>query len=295
MISSSDQVCGPAATRARRADAATTTRRRPIPPEAARADVLKNGEGHDQGAVGERRTELCEEFEREVVGRVPKDVPKVTWTVEDVVPVVGGPPVVGGAWPAGRQRGAPDQGGDGAHRRHAGQGREAGAGDDVVPRRPAAGPGSLASTSSAGRRPGPRGPPGTERLIKAGWGYAFSPVQHPGRQRRRPDQGIIGLANKGQPRKPDDWGSLRAWAWGAARALDYLETDKTSTPSESASTASRATARPRWSRWPSTRASRSSSSDRPARAAPSSSAATSARPSRTWPRAASTTGWPATS
>jgi hypothetical protein len=38
--------------------------------------------------------------------------------------------------------------------------------------------------------------------------------------------GIIGLCNKGQPRKPDDWGALRAWAWGASRALDYFETDK---------------------------------------------------------------------
>jgi (4-O-methyl)-D-glucuronate---lignin esterase len=37
--------------------------------------------------------------------------------------------------------------------------------------------------------------------------------------------GIIGLVNKGQPPKPDDWGALRAWSWGAARALDYLETD----------------------------------------------------------------------
>ena len=38
-------------------------------------------------------------------------------------------------------------------------------------------------------------------------------------------RGIIGLVNKGQPRKPDDWGALRAWAWGAGRGLDYLETD----------------------------------------------------------------------
>jgi hypothetical protein len=38
-------------------------------------------------------------------------------------------------------------------------------------------------------------------------------------------RGIIGLVNKGQARKPDDWGSLRAWAWGASRGLDYLDTD----------------------------------------------------------------------
>ena len=38
-------------------------------------------------------------------------------------------------------------------------------------------------------------------------------------------RGIIGLVNKGQPRKLDDWGALRAWAWGASRALDYFETD----------------------------------------------------------------------
>jgi hypothetical protein len=38
-------------------------------------------------------------------------------------------------------------------------------------------------------------------------------------------KGIIGLTNKGQPRKPDDWGALRAWGWGASRVLDYLQTD----------------------------------------------------------------------
>ena len=36
-------------------------------------------------------------------------------------------------------------------------------------------------------------------------------------------QGIIGLMNKGQSRKPDDWGALRAWAWSASRALDYFK------------------------------------------------------------------------
>ena len=38
--------------------------------------------------------------------------------------------------------------------------------------------------------------------------------------------GIIGLVNKGQPRRLDDWGALSAWAWGASRVLDYLETDE---------------------------------------------------------------------
>jgi hypothetical protein len=38
-------------------------------------------------------------------------------------------------------------------------------------------------------------------------------------------KGIIGLVNKGQPRSMDDWGVLRAWAWGDARIVDYLQTD----------------------------------------------------------------------
>jgi hypothetical protein len=36
-------------------------------------------------------------------------------------------------------------------------------------------------------------------------------------------QGIIGLVNKGQPRKPDDWGALRAWGWGFSKLVDYFE------------------------------------------------------------------------
>jgi len=76
-----------------------------------------------------------------------------------------------------------------------------------------------------GGRPG-SGPSSQERLIAAGWGYAsINPGSIQADNGAGLTKGIIGLVNKGQPRKPDDWGSLRAWAWGAARGLDYLETD----------------------------------------------------------------------
>jgi hypothetical protein len=68
--------------------------------------------------------------------------------------------------------------------------------------------------------------PPTEQLLEAGWGYVtIDPASIQADNGAGLTRGIIGLANKGQPRKPDDWGALRAWAWGAARGLDYLETD----------------------------------------------------------------------
>jgi hypothetical protein len=73
----------------------------------------------------------------------------------------------------------------------------------------------------------PRGagdPPTTQQLIADGWGYILlDPASIQADNGAGLTRGIIGLVNKGQPRKPDDWGALRAWAWGAARALDYLE------------------------------------------------------------------------
>ena len=69
-------------------------------------------------------------------------------------------------------------------------------------------------------------PPSTQQLLADGWGYAtIDPSSIQADNGAGLTRGIIGLINKGQPRKPDDWGSLRAWAWGAARGLDYLETD----------------------------------------------------------------------
>ncbi|MEO8765288.1 MAG: hypothetical protein ABI416_13410 [Ginsengibacter sp.] len=66
-----------------------------------------------------------------------------------------------------------------------------------------------------------------QQVLARGWGYAvLIPVSIQADNGAGLRQGIIGLANKGQYRKPDDWGALRAWAWGASRAMDYFETDK---------------------------------------------------------------------
>ena len=66
----------------------------------------------------------------------------------------------------------------------------------------------------------------TEQLLAAGWGYAIiDPSSIQADNGAGLTRGIIGLVNKGQPRNPEDWGALRAWAWGAARGMDYLETD----------------------------------------------------------------------
>lgn len=66
-----------------------------------------------------------------------------------------------------------------------------------------------------------------QQVLAKGWGYAI--LSTASIQADNGDgltEGIIGLCNKGQPRKLDDWGALRAWAWGASRVLDYFETDK---------------------------------------------------------------------
>ena len=69
-------------------------------------------------------------------------------------------------------------------------------------------------------------PPNQWQLVAAGWGFVlFDPASVQADNGAGITRGIIGLVNKGQPRKPEDWGALRAWAWGAGRGLDYLATD----------------------------------------------------------------------
>lgn len=86
-----------------------------------------------------------------------------------------------------------------------------------------------------GARRGPDSTPGfpngantwQEAAISLGWGYGYldpaSIQADAGGDNLR--QGIIGLINKGAYRQPEDWGGLRAWAWGASRLMDYFETD----------------------------------------------------------------------
>ncbi len=175
-----------------------------------------------------RRPEIVEDFSREVLGRVPLNVPKITWTVTKTENSTVGPfPVVAKlltghadnsacpsisvdiqlvvVTPAWAKKPVPVM---------------MMFGRAALPSEPL--PANFARFAAmAGTDP-----PSTVQLIGAGWGYAgLNPTSVQADNGAGLTKGIIGLVNKGQPRRPDDWGSLRAWAWGAARALDYLETD----------------------------------------------------------------------
>jgi lysophospholipase L1-like esterase len=193
--------------------------------------TLKNGKKVTTAEMwkAERRPEIIEDFEREVLGRIPPNAPKVTWTVTRTVNTTFGGHAVTGRqltghvdnWvyplidvdiqmtlvtPADAKRPVPV----------------------MIMFGRAALPGDPTPAGRAGPAPPPGSdPPATEQLIADGWGYAsLNPVSIQADNGAGLTRGIIGLVNKGQPRKPDDWGALRAWAWGASRALDYLETDR---------------------------------------------------------------------
>jgi hypothetical protein len=74
-------------------------------------------------------------------------------------------------------------------------------------------------------------PPNTWELSAAGWGFALlDPASIQADDGAGLTRGIIGLVNHGQPRTPSQWGALRAWAWGAGQAFDFLTTDPTISP-----------------------------------------------------------------
>ena len=194
-----------------------------------------------------RRPEIVEDFEREVVGRVPADVPKVTWSVVATEEwKIGGKRVVGQqlvgtvdnsahpelavevcmtlVTPASTKAPVPVMimFGGGALPAEAIEPEELPA-TCRPPPPPRRGP----PQQPPGRRAAPPvgDPPATDQLIAAGWGFvSLRPTSVQADNGAGLRSGIIGLTNEGQPRKPDDWGALRAWAYGASRALDWLET-----------------------------------------------------------------------
>jgi hypothetical protein len=178
-----------------------------------------------------RRPEIVALFEREVYGRIPASVPKVSWTVaETVETLVAGRPVVGK-----KLVGRVDNSSHPAIEVNIDLVLVTPADARHVPVMIMFRPGRLPPRPGESAPPEPRfgpppapggDPPGHEQLIAAGWGYAhLNPASIQADNGAGLTKGIIGLVNKGQPRTPEQWGSLRAWSWGAARALDYFETD----------------------------------------------------------------------
>ncbi len=201
--------------------------------------TLKNGKKVKTASVWwhQRRPEIVEDFEREVLGRIPKNTPKVVWEVTKTVEAKAGDHAVIGKQLLGHVDNssyldikvdiqmtlvlpADAKGPVPVMMMFGGRSiPEVAFPAPEFPRRPGAPPG--------GGPPPSADPPATEQLIADGWGFAtINPNSVQADNGAGLTKGIIGLVNKGQPRKPDDWGALRAWGWGASRGLDYLEMEK---------------------------------------------------------------------
>lgn len=171
-----------------------------------------------------RRPEIVEDFDREVFGRVPPNVPSVRWEVVATTREMNGDAPVVVKQLVGRVDNA------------AYPAIEVNIDLTLTTPADAAGPVPVMMHFGfawpPGMQPPPGGPPGAagptwqQQLLAKGWGYAvLIPTSYQADHGGGLRAGIIGLTNRGAPREPDDWGALRAWAWGASRALDYFETD----------------------------------------------------------------------
>jgi len=189
-------------------------------------DLLRfdNGAAVDSPAKWQRkRKELLEHFDREIYGRTPPNLPRVSWKIESTEWATEGEIAVTRTIATGTVD----------NRRHP----EIEVTMPVVLTVPKNAKGrvpvvmmfSFGRPGAAPRLPGnaPTGPSPMQQILAKGWGVAQiypneTQADHGGGLRR----GIIGLANGGRLRKPDEWGALKAWGWGASRALDFLATQK---------------------------------------------------------------------
>jgi (4-O-methyl)-D-glucuronate---lignin esterase len=202
-----------------------------------------------------RRLEIKAMFDEYVYGKYPAHIPGVIWTVTGTEETtVGDIPVIvkhvlghtdNSSYPAITVDMHVDVVTPKSTQGHkvpviigGGQIRRAGAGGPFA--RPGGAPGA-AGPAGAARPARPTPPPGTvvhglssppnppdssKLLLEAGMGFVSrSSNEVQADNGAGLTKGIIGLVNRGQPRSMDDWGVLRAWAWGDARIVDYLQTD----------------------------------------------------------------------
>jgi len=161
-----------------------------------------------------RRGEILDDFEREVYGKIPKSVPKVKWEVASTVEGKSG----GIATITKTLVGHVD--------------------NSTFPQIKVAIQASVTvPKEAAGRVPiilqfgfGGRGGPNswTQQALDKAWGYGTIDPNSIQPDNNRLREGVIGLTNMGQPRSPEDWGALRAWAWGVSRLIDYFEANQDS-------------------------------------------------------------------
>jgi len=169
-----------------------------------------------------RRAEIVELFDREVYGRVPATAPRIGWRVVKEERATEAGMAVVKRWLEGvaDNSGWPQASAKIALRYTL----PADAGEKL--------PVILSFGLPEGFRfPGPPrppepGPPHSEQLLRSGFGYAVvvaNSIQADNGGLL--GDGVIGISLRGRPRAPDDWGVLRAWAWGASRAHDALAQD----------------------------------------------------------------------
>ena len=168
-----------------------------------------------------RRPELVKAFEDEVYGRVPENVPAIRWEVvkEEKVDMEGIPCIRRDLAGVADNAACPSI--------------EVRIQAQVTWPEAAKGPvpvimefGYILPAGMSFNFPGrPQGKSWQQQVVERGWAAAVivtGSIQADGGHGLR--SGIIGLTNKGDYRKPSDWGALRAWAWGASKLVDYFET-----------------------------------------------------------------------
>ena len=174
-----------------------------------------------------RRPEIVEDFDREIYGRVPKVTPAVKWEVTSTTNEKNGDvPVITRKLVGHVDNSSYPQITVDIQLTLTTPANATGPVPVIMELSFVFPPGFRPPAPPAGT-PVPTGPTWQQQVLAKGWGYAsLIPNSIQADNGAGLTSGIIGLCNKGQPRKVDDWGSLRAWAWGVSRALDYFETDK---------------------------------------------------------------------